>query len=717
MKLIEERPQKKSRFSITIINPVRRQIFDDKGILFSWRVEKKGGKYPSFLPSRFKLKIYRLDNKGRLKDKKPVVEKIVTGHNNHFDNEIIPQAKGNFFGIIIEALGASGEILAESPLRRFGRYSHPAPEYSFRANKVPKLRDFLPHSPLVWGRPVTLRPPSFYTPIPVEHDDTPPDGGPGGTVQPMVWGGPAAFLELPAEFIANCNLRWDYSYIDGCHWVALQIAGAEGFAYLPMEEENHLEDPNAVATLWGPVTTCQDDRDTPALYDAFPSSPNPYVAAYLPWIDLFSEGIWGETLDVHEPLDIHLRLIPVGPDGESLGRDYISPHTLVHYSGKRNIIGFAENVPISENPSENIETTTTWRWGAVPEREIRFVIWAPDCGFDEQPATCTLLITTEEIGVAPPDDWEDHSQLYVRPVTYGCMVEPEEITATTIATSYFSSHDRMGCYVLDFPLQAPHGYEFFLTESWPRHPGTSNGIPLPHLTPNVQVFAYPGIAPDEAFCGGPFTRDSVDLPDVPLVERGSIELTCDNSILHEQYEGFLDFSGWDELYRFFTGTFTGHRIAVTRRVEHRSVSSDIDDILDRENWEENESTESSEDLLVSIDFSISGAPLDGEGLMRAMANTLYVLMECTERGVDNDDYRMTYTFEWRGLWGALTEEDGALRHFGGLHGPFGTVMLDLPDRLEMDFSAELDTSREFEDGFCVSEVTRYLDLSYRLNRN
>lgn len=705
MKHIEKRPKKESRFSITIINPIRRQIFDDKGILFSWRVEKKGGKYPSFQPSRFKLKIYRLDTKGRLKEKNPVVEKILTGQNIRLDNEIFPSAKGDFFGVSIEALSASSEILAESPLRRFGRYSRTAPEhFPGPAAEAPKLRDFLPHSPVVWGKPVTLRHPSFYTPIPVEHDDTPLEGGSGGTVEPKVWGSPAAYLELPAEFIANCNIRWDYSHIDGGQAVALQIAGDEGFAYMPGEEENHLEDPNAVATFWGPLTTCQGEDETEGapLFHSYSFASDQPVFGYLPWLDLFSEEIWGEAVDVNEPLNIHLRLIPVGPLGVSLGADYISPHTLIHYSGAPNVIRFH-----GDPGNNNATTTTTWRWGTVPEREIQFRLFAFDCGFDQVSAPCTLLITTD-IEDAPPADWVNHSELYLRS---GSSSEWEQITATTIATSNFFPHNRLGCYVIDVAWGVPFACDCRLIEYWPRHPDTSNGIPLlPHLTPTVQVIAYPGIVSDDVFCGGPFTRDSVDLPDVPFIDRDVCNQLEDTSV------GLLDFSGWNELYRFFTGTFTGQRIAVTRRVERRSLSSDIDEILDWENWEEEESTESTEDLLVSVDFSISGAPLDGEDLMQLMARTGNVLMECIERGVDLADYSMTYTFEWRGLWGTLTEEDGALRHFGGLHGPYGTVMLGLPDRLEMDFSVELDRSRVMEGGFIVSAVKHYLDLSYRLNR-
>lgn len=670
-----------NRFNVSIVHPPPRQLINRSQLFFSWQANKTKFSRSLLCPLRSRISFYSIDTSGRLETKKPIYEIESKQSRVSLNANEVPFTRGRFYGVKVALLHPSGKIEGESPIRRFGI----EPEYSLANVPGPmadlsERLDFLPHAPLIWGQLVTARPRATVNPIPTPTEDEWPDDEPVGTIEPLIWGGPAAVLHLPPEFVRHCNIRWDYSHILGCTNVALQIAGSEGFAHLP-GESNALTDPNVVKTLWGPVETCADGGAL--LYNQPPSETSRTGEFYLPWLDLLHCSIWGGELPVDEAIDINLRLVPT----DRLGRqvDEASAHVLVHSIGHSIAIDF------------DGDTTTTWRWGEVPEREIEFTV--RQCfGFDVTEVPSTLLITTE-LGNTPPDDWEEHSQLFLN---------DSPITSTNISRSYQSGHN-MGCYVV--PLDNwMHGQRlnFRIVESWPRHRNAAGDRALPFLYPKVHVIAYPGIGADAPFCGGPFSAENVDLPRPAHIDRDE----CLYDSLQLTSEGWADFSGWDELYRFFTDTFEGRRISISRREEHWPTSDNPLDWVEAENWDIREDEPFTEERLVSVDFLFEGAPSNGQELFEVMSRRLTATAEMTERGIDDEAYFKRYAFEWAGLFAALTEDSGSHLRFGGPHGsPYGTVMLGLPDRLELDFTVEVERSWETD-----HRVVRYLDLRYRLNR-
>jgi hypothetical protein len=307
------------------------------------------------------------------------------------------------------------------------------------------------------------------------------------------------------------------------------------------------------------------------------------------------------------------------------------------------------------------------------------------------------------MGDASPADWESHSQLFL---------EGEAVTETTLAeTSRPGGAIRsMGSYVIPLTIWT-HGQRlhFRLVETWSRHPAFwASGGALPFLNPTVSVWAFPGIGADAPFCGGPFTGEAVELPSYFAVTRSE----CVYANLAISSEGWLDFSGWNQLYTFFTSTFEGSCIRISRSEERwPPPAGDWEEWANEDAWDVREGLQHRETRNVEIEFWFAGAPTNGEEMYRAMSSAGgYLTAEMTERATDVV-YLRQYAFEWIGRRATLTEDFGSHIRFGGPHGSHGTVVLNLPDRLEMDFTAMVEDSWEGDHG-----VRRYLDLSYRLNR-
>ncbi len=223
------------------------------------------------------------------------------------------------------------------------------PDSTVRAN----LPDFYPHPPIIWGSPVKLRAMdsrSETAPSPPEPTEDPLEMDPLG----LVWGSEAAMVFMIPSLSRHLRVFWDYSNIDDCEQVALQISDWDHGFQDPNSEEA-LSDTGVRAWYKGPAFIDHQDCDPLdtikplSLFGDEEKSFTPHD------INIHYTGSMLPTLgsDVY-----YLRLVPLDAEGNQI--EPASDHVTVD----------CVDYPLIELAQCSVEH----EWGESPLRRIYFSI-------------------------------------------------------------------------------------------------------------------------------------------------------------------------------------------------------------------------------------------------------------------------------------------------------------------------------------------------------
>lgn len=513
--------------------------------------------------------------------------------------------------------------------------------------------DWLPPPPIVWGCPVTLRPLSALPETPPESSEP---GEPGGSVEPeakTLWGSEAARLYLIMPFWQEARLWWNYSSVEGCDAVLLQIAGPEGFDAPNAEEAR--ADEGVAAWYTGPVKVT--DFTTVLKFEGG----NPHRGSTLAGrVDL---QYTGENHPVWEYLQ--LRVVPLDAEHKQIApaSDHVSVHCVCCPG-------------ISMDSCE-----TEWTWGETPRRTVRFTFrlerFFP--GFfpsttrvnRDAPATFLIAARTPRTGAAAllRDDGltEEDGTAMARAGTWYWMPDSTE------GPAYFKLIRGWRC-----------GETYTLTLEQSR-PGIEYGGDLGRLVHftdmQLRVYCIPGMEPHWSPFGQPLLDGNVPVipchfdPDAPSWRELSTEDRDVAAMGQELRTGYQE-SAFGQLYRLFTEPLSGRR---TRRF--RTVSGLYGD-------GEPEETVEYEENDVRIEFEYAEEMADADQLKSYMRRATTEAGEpATITMVETvDGHRQRYEFRMLGWNAYITPHDHPYRLMG--YGDYpGRLVFD-PPRLEMHFEHE-----------------------------
>jgi len=328
--------------------------------------------------------------------------------------------------------------------------------------------NMIPPAPVVWGKPVRVR---MRGDLGSEDTGAPPEG-PGAT-EPlaMVWGHEAAEVYLPYYLARNASLSWDFSYIDGCQWVLLQVSGQDGFS--EPNDGNVLEDAGVTNYYWGP----------PPMGSLIPAQE----------IDLL-RGL-DATLSVLPPSELipeivrRIRTVPCNEDRQPV--DLASDPVTIR----------CVRYPVVDIGALTVE----WTWGDHPGRVMDFSLL-----FEEPFPNVLAMRLDEETGTMVPVTAPSTLLIYAPPlpslmhesscVNLSLTMNGEPVERQN-RVCLASGHPVCDCYVIPLdPWPRVAGYDFRLTQEW--HGGMSYNALWDFLDPGLVAAVIPGVHPSWHYCGG-----------------------------------------------------------------------------------------------------------------------------------------------------------------------------------------------------------------------
>jgi hypothetical protein len=626
---------------LSLLSPRHMSLLNRYTLFFGWRLNEKAIKTKGI---KFVLRFY--DELVKLKPgqkREPVYTKEVTGSSMiKFDADKSPFTPGRIYLWEVAAYDEKDKLVSTSVMSRFGFKKDPRKtidlgNYIMRAT----LPDLMPHAPIVWGCPVTVRFRSeaeTETPAPEEEPDLPGELEP----QALIWAAPAAVVALIPQTWIKCNLRWDYSRYENCHSVVLQIAGPFGFAY-ENASPDVLDDPNVAVAFTGPVTT----NCAIGPLDDLTRIDSPLDTYSSQQFNLLNPDFWDELPNI-----VSLRLIPLDSEGTpDIASDIVSALCFDQWPG-----------------IDMTDVNVTWTWGDTPRREISFTVTTV-ADFDAGWLGMVDIPLTLVVG-----SWNR----YLNDVEMTINGDP--VTDRTIIEGQLP-FDYPG-YVMETNSWAPgNTYECRLVQEWPEYGGYTI-MDLEEFA-EAKIFAkcYPGIGANWAYCFGPMTAESCRLPDLAEPPECGPPLSASD----------INNSGWDQLFEYFNSTFTGTRTATTIE-EYRYPPEELEGLdpgtaeymeilLDDDAWrvETEETGRTEED--VTIRFSFPDNPVNGDEFHSSLLRTESPTMTETIDGSS----RM-YDFKWYGNHVVMIERFGDNRRYHGdtIH-EMATIEIGELDSMAMHF--------------------------------
>jgi hypothetical protein len=577
----------------------------------------------------------------------------------------VPLVSGRMYLWEVAAYDRAGRILAVSAPSRIGyRTDFPVVTLPRPSLVYARRPDFVPAAPFVWGCPLVAR---FRTAIdapPVPEPELEPEGSGGGVVpKGITWGSPGAFVFLISQTWTRCNLRWDYSDIPGCERVILQIA-ADGFEY-PGHSPEVLSDPAVAVALEGPASTVcsvSEDLDLVRLE-------NPTQMYSTQAFNLLSEDFWDEWPDT-----IWLRLVPLRADGALA--DMASDPTVVFV--------------LQECPGLKLRNCdVTWTWGEAPRRVIDFELELGGAFSTGLFAPPTAFI----IGTYAINNVNVEMTIDSRPIVQQSRIEG---AALDYQAYVFEADDWEDGRV----------YRGRLVQEMLHHSAYTISPLVDFIEAKLDARCYPGIGIDWAYCGGPMTQESCRLPRLGPASQPS-PTECARPL-----NDYFRQSAWDQVFAYFDSTFTGTR-TVTKFEERRYPPED-GDVTDPASWRVERDEVDRLDEEITVRFGWPGNPRDGD----AFCGSFWA--ELAEPATMSESVGSTarlYDFLWWGDRASLTERTGACRrYFGETPYEEGTIVVGIPDHLEMHFRCGPEAEDEaFTSWEGDHAVYRYEVIDYALS--
>lgn len=391
----------------------------------------------------------------------------------------------------------------------------------------------LPPAPFVWGHPVVWR----------SRASLATGGGgasdPGGTTAPgwkwAIWGDEAARIHLIEPYWHEARLAWDYSDVEGCDEVLLQIAGPDGFAQPNSTEAR--DDPGVAAWYSGPVVVPDECLGT-FLY--FQGDTRRETSAHL--VNLQYTGSDHDFWD-----SLAVRLVPLRADGSQA--DVASDHV---------------SVGCVDLPLITLETCSVdWTWGETPNRRTTFTLRLGrefPTGGDGGRATLAI------------GGWTPHTG---RSIANAVLTNEGLLDDDLVGTGTTGTWRGRPAY-FDLIPEWTDGLRLSYTlDQTPSAATASTGLlgHLLHFTDlHLVLHCVPGLTPDTYTCGRRLRDDGV--PEIPCgaaYEGHFYDATLRSSDLFDGHQE----SGLEPLHRLFTRPLTGTRHSL-RTVDGVTEESESD---------------------------------------------------------------------------------------------------------------------------------------------